>query len=79
MIAAAVEKARRELVVEAFPGGDAGAHRRYHEAEIEKALDRKALKKEMRNKLVMAAFWIVVVAVATALRDHLVREVQKVL
>lgn len=79
MIAAAVEKARREWVLEAFPGGDAGAHRRYHEGVIEKELDRKALKKDMRNKVIMAAFWIVVVAVATAMKEHLLREVQKVL
>jgi hypothetical protein len=43
----------------AFPNDDPAGHRRYHESEIEAALDRKKLWGELRKDLVSKGLWSV--------------------
>ena len=43
----------------AFPNDDPAGHRRFHESEIEAALDRKKLWGELRKELLSKGLWSV--------------------
>lgn len=51
---------------QAFPGGDAAGHRRYHEELIEQNRIRKDLVKAIREKTVAGLVWAVIVWIGAA-------------
>lgn len=61
----------------AFPDGDLGGHKRFHDQLVEEDRDRKALYKEIRNKAVSGVFWVALVLVGTAIWEYFKREVGK--
>lgn len=61
----------------AFPDGDLGGHKRFHDQLVEEDRDRKALYKDIRNKAVSGVFWVALVLVGTAIWEYFKREVGK--
>jgi len=62
-----------DMFKEAFPDGDAVAHRRYHEALIRKAEERTKFWIDLRIKLAEKGIWAVIGMAATAMYWYYVK------
>ena len=54
-------------VVNAFPGGDTAAHKRYHDAIIERNHELRKLTLAIREKTILGVFWLALGLIGTAL------------
>lgn len=58
---------RMEAFVQAFPGGDLGAHRRYHEELIENLQWKKRFYREMLEHLMKGGLWALALFLVTCI------------
>lgn len=60
----------------AFPNGDFGGHRAYHEMMIEEGRDRKALIKAVKEKTIAGLVWSLLFVVGIACWQYVVKLVR---
>lgn len=56
----------KQVIEDAFPGGNLGKHKAEHEESAESSKDRAALWKSVREKIVTGGIWSAVALLATA-------------
>ena len=60
----------KALIQDGFPDGDTRAHREVHERWIDRAADRAALFKSIREKLAVGAVYAAAILVAKSVWEH---------
>jgi len=65
---------KMDEVFNAFPGKDADAHRRFHEAIIENTLEKKRLRAAIMEKTISGLVWSIIVGVAICIWDYLLHK-----
>jgi len=61
----------KQLIISAFPNGDADGHRRFHEESIETMKDVRELVKRVRNSTITGLVWAVIVLLGASVWMYL--------
>lgn len=69
---AALEANMLAHIAQAFPGGDAEGHRRYHQVQIEMLDERRRLRVAIQEKTISGLLWAALVAAGTAVYHYYV-------